>query len=60
MLAAIGVLAVPAARAQQQEQLPKSRGDRDLAACPGRGHSGRDPVAPSRPSDAIVLFDGKE
>jgi len=57
MLAAIGVLAAPAVRAQQQAQQIKPEETEVWQPVPAVVTPGETPGAP--PSDAIVLFDGK-
>ncbi len=57
MLAAVGVLASPAARAQQQAQQPKPEETEVWQPVPAVVTPGETLGAP--PSDAIVLFDGK-
>ena len=57
MLAAIGVLASPAARAQQQAQQPKPEETEVWQPVPAVVTPGETMGQP--PSDAIVLFDGK-
>jgi len=57
MLAAAGVLAAPAARAQQPSPQPKPEETELWQPVPTVVTPGETPNAP--PSDAIVLFDGK-
>jgi len=57
MLAATGVLAAPVVRAQQQAQQPKPEETEVWQPVPAVVTPGETPGAP--PSDAIVLFDGK-
>jgi hypothetical protein len=57
MLAAITVFAAPVARAQQQAPKPKAEDTEVWQPVPAVVASGETPGAP--PSDAIVLFDGK-
>ena len=57
MLSAVGLLAAPVARAQQQSQQPKPEETEVWQPVPAVVTPGETPGAP--PSDAIVLFDGK-
>ena len=57
MLAAIGALAAPVARTQQQTQQPKPEDTEVWQPVPAVVTPAETPGAP--PSDAIVLFDGK-